>query len=854
MTATAAKEGTVQSNLPPGERPQAVARVLSPKINKTLKKLSQKSRNQAKELHDAAYIYALYALVDSLAISYSTLKYAADLATSSFFIGKNSLDSAAEMQKFMGTIEGGLIAGVESVFIISLALFAHGWGEDNKNKWKRYIAASWPYIRDTLKGLKNTQKGFRSIIESLSSAGGPNLNLMIAPIGIGFGVLTIINRYLMRKYVIEPRKVMMTANAELLMELQATCRLYIEKAALSLPLLEKDMQKYQNSYILVDKELWYMGPNGVLQLVPIHDFTNFNRLLNKYYSNRKKPLYLSRGLTEDLITKNTGHIPTQIFDEDTCKKFRQRLEQGRQSRTLRNISLVSSAYGGLVDGLYIFMGVMVLAAAAPHPLFLLLLIVSATFCLIYIPTRVYEEHNYQRQLLASAAKIDFFLCEKELERLLVDDYLDLVLESTQVGYDASDFELKRKAFFDRVDKKITKYGDKRKEAHSQAILSYSSAILAGLKNGLVAYGALVSVMFAINALFAVTFPPAVLIMMAATGVACLIGFLTYSLWKNYKERTKVTHCDSEDAYASLKSLYDSLKEKAIEVQNLEAVIEKLPESRPIDPNYVYSDIENVCEVVRAAGTGPKKAQNVTGFFLTEIHLSNAGDGVMAALAASITAFFIGVFATRAWVKANGRSEELKITRSPTDRISSPLPALAIGKRPERPEPPKCSEQSQPSDVVPGNVSPPVIQIVNGDVETQALSDNSASPSPLPPPASPLAVNRVGFFSPTPNASIRSLRVLPVDESEEGDEDDDFNEALLAMNTEVALGVVPELVRHSPLSPRAPSVFDGPTNTFFAGTLARRAASTGAVEAAAPTVLETPLGARTKTMRGVPGSA
>ncbi len=78
--------------------------------------------------------------------------------------------------------------------------------------------------------------------------------------------------------------------------------------------------------------------------------------------------------------------------------------------------MLGAAYGGVVDGLYLFMGAMSIGVIPA--LFIPMAVLSVIFTVTCIATRVYEEWDFQRKLLETQAKIELALCGKEIEVLL----------------------------------------------------------------------------------------------------------------------------------------------------------------------------------------------------------------------------------------------------------------------------------------------------------------------------------------------------------------------------------------------------------------------------------------------------
>ncbi|WP_131782066.1 hypothetical protein [Legionella gresilensis] len=177
-------------------------------------RLDVQSRLLARQLHEAGHIYLLYGLLDGLNLSYSTLKYFFDV-----ILTNSKTSSSDALHEWTLTPTGILVAATESITLIVFSMLANHFKDSDKNLFKRYIAVTWPYLRDSLKGLKNGYKGVRSAIQVANLLGGTNLNLLILPIGLAISGLTILNRIWLR-HMIGLRKDMMRTNAILLASIE----------------------------------------------------------------------------------------------------------------------------------------------------------------------------------------------------------------------------------------------------------------------------------------------------------------------------------------------------------------------------------------------------------------------------------------------------------------------------------------------------------------------------------------------------------------------------------------------------------------------------------------------------------
>ena len=584
-----------------------------------LGKFAAKNTDFAKKLHDTAYIYALYGALDGLSLSYSTFKYFFDILYTN-----SPLSSSDVMHDWMLTPAGIAAAAAESIAIIAFSLLANIYdNKKNQKQFERFIAAAWPYGRDMMKGLKNAYKGVRSMLLTTEMLGGQNLHAMIVPAGVVLGVISVVERLCMRKFVVEPRKVMMKNNSALLASIQGI-RFYDE--------LGGGFSQYNSSVEKFDESTCELFRKGYE-----YHLSADNQLQEK----NKLYFKLLDDCLEYSVVDPTGKIITAQIDKKTLQdkgcilKSPLNIEQlkpymadilkitserehtyftlGIQSQTkgLRNAALLGEAYRGVVDGLYLYMGAMSITALAP-PVFLAMAIFSVIFTVTCIATRIYEEWDYQRKLVETQAKIEMALCEKEIEAIFGKMQL-LSRKQAAGGSEAlipSDYDRKQKESTDLLVAKLVDFDSRKKYLRSQVLLSYTSASLAGLRNGLYAYSAISSLMFAvamITAISSLSFPPFLVLAFGIAGITCLIGFLAHSLLTNY-QHLKANPLEENTGRAKIDAILHEIKTNIIQVSNLKP---SEIEGAILDDNFDQSPqfwFQEWFEVLRSFFSGVGKGQ------------------------------------------------------------------------------------------------------------------------------------------------------------------------------------------------------------------------------------------------------
>ena len=634
------------------------------KVTLIIERLDAESRRLAKEFDRLKVIYALYGLLDGLSTSYSTLVYffnVADTATS----------SADAMQDWMRTSSGVAVAATETITLVAFSFLANIFDDKDQKAFKRYIAIAWPYCRDSIKGLKNAYKGVRSSLQTVGMLSGHDLHNMIVPLGLALGVISILNRVCLRMLVKDDRVSKMKENTRLLSEIQGTAFYFLA----NLPPAEERLQ-YKNSYILVGASLHYITNDGTIEDVPITDSQLFLENIDKINLTRApSKIYLYYKDTQTLITSNGGYVPPiSGFDRQEYQALRAGIKG--QSDRLNRWALLGAGYGGVVDGLYLYMGALGLTALSP-PVFMAMAVCSTIFSSMCVATRVYEEYDFQRKLKATKARVELALYCKKLEAWLgavkrlkttlpapSDSELEFLLSElrqsnnpalnsvnneenaimgelralwgsyreannnpTESGTETNK-EVSKRLFINKLklvcdDELVftkTELMEKRDDVRSLTTASGTLAVFIGLRSGLAVYGAITSIMFAVatmNALFLAPFPAVFLIAGVVVGMVCLIASLIYSLinLNNVPQLQDATEC--RGLFALMESLKQPLNGVLSQAQdlNFSNVREAILESMDI-PLVPQPDVQKWAEVFRALGSGFSKGPRLLNFLRT----------------------------------------------------------------------------------------------------------------------------------------------------------------------------------------------------------------------------------------------
>lgn len=306
----------------------------------------------------------------------------------------------------------------------------------------------------------------------------------------------------------------------------------------------------------------------------------------------------------------------------------------RQSLTTERTSLLLMMYGGAIDSLYLYMGVLTLCSLAWPALALM-----SAVCLIYsiscITTRLYEEYDNQRKLQITHAKIelalyikekcvnfekDFSKLEEVAEKIVNLNKKSLLTEQEKLQL--VKLRLEKYYLTLEIKEQLTTLGKKKEKLESLMTLSFFSACLNGLKNGLAAYGALTSSLFMISTvmlLLPIAFPPALLIACISSGLILLTIFVIHSVIKNYfHHQTPLPELDDNCQILWEKLDLINNSENSIELKDtLSDAKTVINQSLNLQPK-LQSFIQEWLEIIRAFFSGLSKGPKFIDFIMNPL--------------------------------------------------------------------------------------------------------------------------------------------------------------------------------------------------------------------------------------------
>lgn len=195
----------------------------------------------------------------------------------------------------------------------------------------------------------------------------------------------------------------------------------------------------------------------------------------------------------------------------------------KQNQTCSFLLYMSATYNALLDAPNLYFGAVTLTIMAPA---LWIFVAVGVFSLTCIMTRIYEEYNGQRILLKNQTEL---MLERNLyEHELLLEQLEAMSPAQFENNDA--FKQQQRPLIEALAKNKLEFEQYKAELKRLSTLSLGSRLLGALTNGMDAYAATSSIMFAVATIcmFAsIPFPPLLLAFWVVAGLACLVVPLIY---------------------------------------------------------------------------------------------------------------------------------------------------------------------------------------------------------------------------------------------------------------------------------------------------------------------------------------
>ncbi|TAL60160.1 MAG: hypothetical protein EPN84_10000 [Legionella sp.] len=396
--------------------------------------------------------------------------------------------------------------------------------------------------------------------------------------------------------------------------------------------------------------------------------TALNRLWLRYMvEDRKGMMKMNAALLEQI--KELPRLNPEEIENYILNKIH------KQSTQSRIQAYMGVSISGLVDGLYLYVGVLGLSALSA-PVFAIMATMCVFYTLACIVTRIYEEYDFQQRLFISQSKCNLALLDKGMATIyktLIDRWDLRRSNLMQQRQEIEELEMELALLISRFD-------IARKLLDEQSTRTYFTATLLGLRNGLYAYGALASVLFLTGSILIMTstaFPPALLIAGVSLGVIFILGFIIHSLRMHYLhlQKKQEVHVRPYDSLLEMKERLEKEREKA-ELLQEDQFKTSVRDGLLLDPSPQFF-FQEWFEVIRSFFSGIVKGQKFVDFAGVSLQEADAqghyhDTPVMYFLALLNSLFFAIVLALRALARGLGRAPlgQNSLVDEPTEKTAS----------------------------------------------------------------------------------------------------------------------------------------------------------------------------------------
>ena len=348
--------------------------------------------------------------------------------------------------------------------------------------------------------------------------------------------------------------------------------------------------------------------------------------------------------------------------DDQQQKINDELNQNNTPNLWKNefksqdfwlLAYCSATFNGLLDAPNLYFGAITLTVMAPAPWIMIAVAIFATVCLI---TRIFEEYDGQRQWLLVQSNLKLELSRNKLA-LFLDE---LKIHSGCNTGTLEERETTKQGIYKQLNEAMLEYTQHLNDRDKHSVRPFWSILLAAMTNGIDAYGALSSMIFAISTIYlmlSIPFPPLLLITFIVTGTLCLTLPVVYAIKEAYFNPTSPTTTTQPIPIEGLFSV--ETLQKRIETGGIDKTKENMMAKGAALPSQhvFYKDWFEICRLLFAGvNKGSRSAEFV---ILAAEVLHNDGqhpdpDSILA-LAGVAAAFFGGVFLLKGITKVRDKT-------------------------------------------------------------------------------------------------------------------------------------------------------------------------------------------------------
>ncbi len=670
-----AKLGTADSP-PQNAASNSAATKIAPAKPSAPQSWSDWIQNSANNLHADGSSYAGYGLIDTGTLGTAMVGYGFNVTHTM----ESSDIASTAMYDWLRTPEGIIAASLGIIPLALYSAFANTFfGSDTAAGKALY--RSWQAFRDSVKGLKNAFTGTKSGLTAIRLLATQDYTYLLMPLALIFGVLSMGNRAWNRSMV-NKRKDMQD---ELKKVLRAGLDEWGSFRQLSeLPSSNTDLKKHANGFRLIkndedptQKGLYYISYDYDTEKATLHRLNVNERQIKAFlaelndfdHTNILRPSILQwRHLLPGIAEKHYAEF---------LQAIRTRAQKNKQTKTTERLAYASQTYAGFIDGLYMFMGLIVLTSMSPSVL-IAVSCVSIFFSAVCILTRLHEEKDFQNNLFIEQQKTELALSAKEVEiqlaklneiqwkKIYFEERFSKEARGTLPTYSENQEkihlgELQRKA--DKaLNEALAHFNATRDKLHDAHKISTLDIIMVGLRHALAAYTALVTAVFTVSLvsqiLFATALPEIVALCTITAGIALCIGSMLYALSvanTHEAKRNQLREHSDESVYQFIEHHKNKPQATLFQEFPKENTKQKSPSLLELGidfalPAYV---LLSWTDIVRATFSGARKAFKLAVFMLSLVanpEFASSDNSLLWGLAIPGAIVFALVFAFRSLAK------------------------------------------------------------------------------------------------------------------------------------------------------------------------------------------------------------
>ncbi len=415
----------------------------------------------------------------------------------------NSLDA---MHEWMTTPLGSIGALGVCGFFTALACTAGI--QENQSK-ETIIGESWKTTREGLQAGRNGFKAVRTAIFTASAFTTQNLKYLILPTSLAMSGLYMVNRLYMLR-VNKQKKETIKKNQDAFDSIMSYGFFRLKGVSMkngthfietpSSPEGSKQSPKekpIKNSFIIHknsenQEKLYYTDHKGKATEIKNASVSKIKTIIQQTGSSHLSLLQLNELLPQKVALKYFAELKKQKLEE--VKKQKLKMDFEARSR----LHYVIRGFNGLIDGLYLYLGIVLGIASFNPPALAFLTFLSCIYCILCVCSRLFEEYQSQQELLVTQYRMDLAIISKELEIDLIKlNKLTHAIALEQNSEKAKILEDLRAKWDEKLQKDLTDFEKKRTFLKKRGYLSAVETTLTGIKHSLPFYGALLSFVFAL---------------------------------------------------------------------------------------------------------------------------------------------------------------------------------------------------------------------------------------------------------------------------------------------------------------------------------------------------------------------